>query len=52
MARKAIRKNPTKNMLTGCARDFLLRYNWITWGNAWIFRLITGISPEKLAKKD
>lgn len=52
IARKNIRSNKVKNMLTGSAIEFLRKHNWITWGNVWIFRTFTWITNKEVYGKD
>ena len=52
IARKNIKNNPVKNMMTGSALEFLKKHDWITWGNAWIFHALTCITKDKIYGKD
>lgn len=47
-AKKFILRSEVKNMMTGSAREFLSKHWWITWANEWLFRLLTGITKNKI----
>lgn len=52
LARKNIRSNKVKNMLTWDAIEFLRQHHWITWANSWMFRVFTWITYQEVYERD